>query len=319
MNLSTLVDYYYHLEILNPKNPTAMINKFVGDSLVLVKNSKLQFPDLISKLDQQYDQINKAFSEYSSSLDEIRVEIKKLINELEPQYFSESYRIYSEEFIQETSDYILQRKLELTDEARKHLSSRIKRHGHWQHAGMIIRPGIDSWAEDLVGCDPLYLIDRDMQLLRPTVDQFNPQYQNRLRTYFLKTAKPGDRLLGSIPDGQFAFCLAYYFFNFAPFELIKSYFTTIYEKLKPGGTLAFTFNNCDLPGGVLMVERHFMCYTPGKMLLTLAESIGYEISHTYQIDNACVWVELLKPGKLTSLRGGQSLAHIKPKAIAKSK
>lgn len=318
MKLSTLLDYYIQLKEQAPEAYNFGIDRQVGPSLSLVQNHDLQFAELTDNLIGKYNQIHHAVSDYSVVLDEIRDKIKRLISDIEPQYFADSYRYYSEEFVNDPSDYILTRKLVLSDESRMHVSARVKRHGDWKHAGLIIRPGVDVWTDDLVGCDPLYLIDRDMDLLRPTVERFPIQYRGRLRTYLLNDSNDGP-ILKAIPNGQFAFCLVYYFFNFMPFEMIKTYLTEIYEKLKPGGTLAFTFNDCDLPGGVIMMENHFMCYTPGKLLMSLAENIGYEVFHTHHLDKACAWTELRKPGTLTSLRGGQALAKIMPKPVAKSK
>ena len=64
-----------------------------------------------------------------------------------------------------------------------------------------------------------------------------------------------------------------------------------------------------------MVEQHFSCYTPGGMLRDLAESIGFETVFSWNDDSPSTWLELRKPGELTSLRGGQTLAKI----FAKSK
>ena len=114
----------------------------------------------------------------------------------------------------------------------------------------------------------------------------------------------------TLPQGQFGFVLAYNFFNYKPLELIKRYMTEIYSKLRNGGILAFTFNNCDLAGGVANAERCFMCYTPGGLIRSLAESIGYEIHQYRQLDSANQWLEIRKPGKLTSLRGGQTLVTV---------
>jgi hypothetical protein len=88
------------------------------------------------------------------------------------------------------------------------------------------------------------------------------------------------------------------------------YLADIYRKLKPGGVVALTFNDCDRWGGVELAERHFMCYTPGTMLISLAQSLGFEIQQRYDIDNSNTWLEMRRPGELTSVRGGQSLAKI---------
>lgn len=312
MKLSSLINYRVHLESLSPRDDKILVESHIGPSLHYIRNHDLQFDDHTTRLIKQYDDVQQSFVNYSTMISDLQNEIKKLIDQIEPRYFIESYQIYNREFINDTSKYILERKLSLSEAAKDHIHARIRRHGNWQHSGMIIRPGLENWIDDLVGCDPLYLVDRDMELLEPTLEKFNDQYRRRLRTYFLNNTND-NQALSMIPDRQFAFCLVYFFFNFMPLEVIKNYLIEIHDKLKPGGTLIFTFNNCDLPNGVDLVERHFMCYTPGKMLLSLAESIGYEISHTYQIDGACTWVEVQKSGTLTTLRGGQSLAEIIPK------
>jgi hypothetical protein len=135
-----------------------------------------------------------------------------------------------------------------------------------------------------------------------------------LRTYIINEGDL-DRILDALPEQQFGFCLIYNYFNFKPIEIIRTYLYEIYNKLKPGGTVAFTFNNCDHTGAVELTERKFMCYTPGSLVMSFCESLGYDVIQTYQIDAACTWVELRTPGALSSVRGGQSLARI----VAKSK
>jgi hypothetical protein len=78
--------------------------------------------------------------------------------------------------------------------------------------------------------------------------------------------------------------------------------------------LAFTFNDCDRWGGVEMAERHYACYTPGRLLLAAAELTGYESLHRYDIDAGITWLELRRPGVLHNLRGGQALARILPES-----
>lgn len=313
MKLSTLVHYLNHLDILSPKDNNDLVNNHLGPSLHFIDSHELKFDNTIKELTEIINKIHQGFVGYSVILDSLKDELKKLISDIEPQYFAESYRLYEESFKISASKKILDREPELLDEAAEYLHARISKHGHWQHAGMIIRPGSGMWTDDLVACDPLYLVDRDMDLLRPTLDRYNEQYRRRLRTYFLNETGDG-QILQDLPDGQFGFCLVYFFFNFAPIEVIKNYLTEIYTKLKPGGSMSFTFNNCDLSYGIRNVERNLMCYTPGRLLSSLSESLGYEVAHIYQIDGACAWMELKKPGTLTTFRGGQSLAEIRPKS-----
>ena len=94
---------------------------------------------------------------------------------------------------------------------------------------------------------------------------------------------------------------------------MRAYLTEIYQKLRPGGVMAFTFNDCDRAGAVKNAENFFMCYTPGSMLQSLCESLGFVMRYRYDVDAATTWMELEKPGIKPSLRGGQALAELKPK------
>jgi hypothetical protein len=174
---------------------------------------------------------------------------------------------------------------------------------------MIIRPGLEKFVEDLVGYDPLYLIDQQHELLTPAVNKFSDEYQSRLRLYTVKESVDFE-ILDKIPNGQFGFCLAYNFFEFKPFEILKKYMTEVYQKLKPGGTFIMTFNDCSREKAVMLAEQRYACYTPGVLVKELATTIGYTQIFGWDNDGPTTWIELRKPGALSSLRGGQSLAKI---------
>lgn len=314
MKLSTLVHYRNLLRKYTPADMMPIVNEHAGHARHLVNTHEIQFHSLTQQINRDFENIVDSFSKYTQTIESIQQEIQTLIDEIEKEYFAKSYQLYEQFLSRDKADYVLDRKIQLTDDVISYLRGRMKSYGDWHHAGVILRPGREDWIENLVALDPLYLVDKDMDLLEPALTRFNEDYRRRLRPYLLKS-HDDDQMLDSLPDGQIGFCLAYNFFNFTPFEVVRKYLDEIYLKLKPGGTVAFTFNNCDLHGAVELVERNFMCYTPGRLLLTLCESMGYEIRQTYQLDAACTWVEITKPGTLTSIRGGQSLARI----VAKSK
>jgi len=74
--------------------------------------------------------------------------------------------------------------------------------------------------------------------------------------------------------------------------------------------LVLTYNDCDRDKGVRLVEQHFCCYTPGYLVTELTQSVGFDPVFTWNDGGPSTWLELKKPGELTSLRGGQSLAKI---------
>jgi hypothetical protein len=106
---------------------------------------------------------------------------------------------------------------------------------------------------------------------------------------------------------------AYNYFNYKPIEVINRYLEELFNKLRPGGSLIMTYNDCDQDHGVQLAEKNFMCYTPGQHIVNRAENVGLELfaQHTGQGDLS--WFEFKKPGHIQSLRGGQTLAKIMPK------
>jgi len=311
MKLSTLVAYRNKLMSMTPIDTAPLVHDKLAPILHEVKVNEFQAPDITEQLEKDYFKILDTIGEFKSTVERVKESIDSTISHLEREYYQESKSLYHDMMMYDSVEHILNRVPSLTDSAKSFLSARIQMHGDWRHAGMIIRPGREEWITMLVGCDPLYLVDTNLGLMEPAVLRFNDQYQRRLRTYEVNETA-NDSPLSELPAEQFAFCLAYNFFNFKPIFVIKSYLTDLFQRMKPGGTVAFTFNDCDRPGGVDLAERHFMFYTPGREIIQHLNDVGFQITQRYFVDAACTWLEVKKPGTLTSLRGGQSLARIVP-------
>ena len=201
----------------------------------------------------------------------------------------------------------------------KLIKSRVGLYLDWHYPAMNIHPMQEPWINDMVACDPLYIVDESPYLIDPSIAHFNDLYKSRLRLYYIEETFD-QPLLQKLPNGQFGFCLVYNYFNYRPFELIKKYLVELYEKLRPGGVLAITFNDCDRHQAIQYVEQGISCYTPGSLVKGWAKYIGFEQVFEFQQDSAAnTWVEFRKPGRLTSVRGGQTLAKILPKPVAESK
>lgn len=309
MKLSQLIAYRKNLEDLTPRKS----HEYVFQNLLPLVNSVETHPfqmvqehqDLLKK----YEMVMSSLDEFDDSVKHAKQALHAAIEAMEPQYFANSYRLYESDLRGEWAKDVLPRTFILTDEQTEFISSRIKMHSNWQYPGMIIRPGNESWIKDMVACDPLYVVDVNAELLDPVKQHFNDRYLGRLRWCVIKETV-NQPILAGVPDEQIGFGLIYNFFHYKPLELIKFYLEELYVKLRPGGVLAFTFNDCDRTGGVDLVERGFMCYTPGRLLIALCERIGFEIKYQYVVDSATTWIEIKKPGSITTLRGGQALAMI---------
>lgn len=310
MKLSGLVSYLAHLETFDPKLVNDALHAHLGPVLHSITTHDLQFYELTDQLINDLNNIQQHVRSFEGTLESVKTALRGLIKETEKEYFINSYQLYDQEMRYDSFEHILRRRFVLNQDIMELLTGRISRYSDWRHPGLIIRPGLEPWTKMLVGLDPLYLLDETYELMHPATEEFSAEYCRRIRKYKVNESRDQEVWLGKLPDGQFSFILAYNFFNFKPVEVIKQYFTELYQKLKSGGIIGFTINDCDRTGGVDLAERSYACYTPKTLLIEIAKSIGYEEAYSLELTPAVTWIELKRPGELTSLRGGQALAKI---------
>jgi len=318
MKLSDLVAYKTALDTLSSRTAQREVELGLGKITQLVESQKIQLGDFKQQLDEQYNVIHQSIDQFENKVNELKQEIKNQIELEEKFWFRESYRLYDQEMRNDSTEHVLNRRPQLAEDIENTLRSRIQNYVDWQHPGMIIQPGLEKFVEDMVGFDPLYLVAQHHDLLMPAFDKFTEEYQRRLRLYTIRE-NIDTAILDKIPDNQFGICLVYNFFEFKPFEVIRAYLTEIYQKLKPGGTLIMTFNDCDRDKAVKLAEQRYACYTPGSLVKHFASTVGYNHIFSWDNNGPTTWLELRKPGALTSLRGGQTLAKIVHKPVANSK
>lgn len=311
MKLSELVAFKNQLDDVSAIPAQQTADREIDKITHLVESSVLTTAQT-EKFNQGRAEIASKFIEFETQLNELKQSVKQQIEAAERPWFAESYRLYEQEMIFETVEYILQRRPVIEDETTEFYKNRITRYTNWKYPAMVIRPGLEDYVNDMVACDPLYLVDEQYDLLAPVINQQNEVYQRRLRPYVINERQGGE-ILTRLPNNQFGLIVAYNFFNFRPLEVIRQYLTELYEKLRIGGVLIMTINDCDRDKGVMLVEQHFACYTPGNMIIDLAKSIGYEVEFVWHNHGPATWIELRRPGELTSLRGGQTLAKVVPK------
>lgn len=330
--LSDLVNFYNQLCALTAMDAKELSDKELQKITLLSEDTELDFLRL-----QVLDMFNHFENHFALIKDRVRAQIR----EEEQAYLQDSYKFYEqvqsfrhlwfnmefpdelselekdrpklkEENVQKQIDSILNNRLDLSATAQDYIKNRIMFYSSWQKTTMIIRPALEEWIQLLVSNDPLYLVDDSHDLLKPAMTQFNQLYQSRLRPYTIREDQDHD-ILWQLPDNQFGVVLAYNYFNHKPFEVIRQYLTEIYNKIRAGGTLLMTYNDCDRWEGVKAVEHKSGLYTPGFLILDFAKSLGFEQGVTWHENGPWTWVEFRKPGEWDSLRGGQTLAKILPK------
>lgn len=312
MILSEVVDYLNQLEEADPNPECNAAIKHLDGLMHIVSEHHYQKTDSTGDLAETVSDIKLLINNFGDSLDKLRQQLRADITKHEVAYYQESSRVYEQEMCFETTEYILNRRLGIDDDSNLALRGRIRLYTDWRIPGMIIRPGREDFVEDMVPMDPLYLVDHHQELLDPAILKFTVEYQRRLRPYVVKEYHE-NKILEKLPNEQFGFVLAFNYFNYKPIEVIKRYLDEVFQKLRPGGVFIMTFNDCDIAHSVALAEKSFMCYTPGREIRQHAEALGYEILNHYRGQGDLCWFELKRPGEITSLRGGQTLAKIVPK------
>lgn len=262
--------------------------------------------------------LQQAFSNFETELVALKKEVARQIAEQGTEWLQRSYAVYETQLANKDSQrpealgLHRNKPTRIDAEVDTMLRARVASFCDWHHPAMILHPMLEPFIHEMVGADPLYVVDESHYLLEPTLAQFNQVYQHRLRPYVIEESFDYP-ILDQLPNQQFGFCVAYNYFDYRPFEIIKKYIQELYQKLLPGGTLAFTFNDCDRYQAMQSVEQNITSYTPGTLIRGWAKYIGFEETFCFTDNGAWSWIELRKPGELTSLRGGQALAKIIPK------
>jgi len=189
------------------------------------------------------------------------------------------------------------------------LAGRISKYSSWQYPAIEFNPRSPTTiTTKLVASDPLYLIETEYkEFLDDTVTIFTPEYQERLRKYFVN-----DSNFSVLPQNQFGFVLSAISFNFMLLPQIEIFMKNVFQLLAPGGTFLFTFNNCEDAACARMAENMIRSYTTQTGIVTAAKNIGYEISEMFNPQNSELhWIEIKKPGTLSTIKGHQTLGEIK--------
>jgi SAM-dependent methyltransferase len=312
MKLSDLVRYLNLLEdpVMDPDISAAI--KHLYGLVDVVANYRIQIDQTREVMAQDVINIEHATNKFLATVNGLKDHVRQKIQAQQPAMFAESQRLYEQEMVFETADWIRKRKFQLTAQGMLDLRTKIRAYGDWRLPGMIIRPIGETFLEEMVPLDPLYLVDTMPELLDPCVKQFTPDYQRRLRVYTVNDYQQM-RPLEALPDNQFGFIFAYNFLNYKPIGVIERYLREFATKLRPGGHAVFTYNDCDRAQGVGLAEKSFMCYTPGSMIRDLVAKVGLELEENRLDEYDLAWMDVKRPGDIVTYRGAQTLAKIMPK------
>jgi SAM-dependent methyltransferase len=202
-----------------------------------------------------------------------------------------------------------QRNLPISEEIGNVLIGRISGYADWHYPaiqlGLLDEGALTKY---LVGGDPLYLLGEFPELLDTSIASFPIEYQNRTCRYLLS----GPDVVKTLPQNNFGFVFSWSFFNYISVPTIEKYLENIFAALRPGGTMLFSYNDADTVYGAQHCEYAMVC-TSKKIMVDIAENLGYSVTAAYSFDNSwqnISWLEIKKPGTLETIKAHQTMGAI---------
>lgn len=267
--------------------------------------------DIVHNLTGSLDVVAQALDAYGNEYAQTIAHVDQLIQSQIPVYLQKSV-VIDRESAGANNETVLQRKLLILGEDQAWFAHRLHVLSSWQTPALVVRPS-ELWFNDLVSNDPLYIVDRNLELLKPCQAGYHEVYRRRLREYTINDYQE-NFLTDQLPIGQFGLVFAWNYFEMRTANVLEKYIQQVSQLLRPGGHFVFTYNNCDHENGIRLIDNHSGTYVDSAIVKRMAQQHGLLVSNVRYNSNVA-WVELKKPGEIVSLRGGQNLAKI----VVKSK
>lgn len=317
MKLSELVAYRSALEQFDFHRESRLLIKHILEAKAHVdnkidteSNQQILFGDTnyqaemargIEWLEESITDLQENFKYYRSQLDDI-------IRDKQQEYIKQSENMYLRDELPNAREMTRKRILIMDDENTERFFDRITQLSDWRYPGMFMNPQEQQIIDNMASSDPLYLVDMNESTLVGIREKMNDIYRHRVRPYVIDRFIPRRKYFGDLPTNQFGLIVVWNTINNFPLSMCEQVLKQLLELLRPGGTLLFTYNDCDNAYNIRTFEQNFRQFTPGSVLSRTAQELGYDIR--FRTRSIHGWMELKKPGKLETIRGGQSLGRV---------
>jgi SAM-dependent methyltransferase len=282
------------------------INELVIDlsnvkSGITDNDSQQQITNILTKLLDAINNIQLSDESFNTLIDSIKGQIKSK----ETGYFKEDYQLsLPKDPLKVIREH---RVLYVDDNVKREIEERAAFYTDWKYPALEICCRDGALTKHMVAADPLYVIEHHKEFIDSTLGQFPEAYQRRIRPYLVS---PDDALTDILPKNQFGFVLCWNFLNYENFVNTQIYLKSIFELLRPGGVFMFSYNDGDSAYGAAMAESMVATYIPTPTLIESAKTIGYEIVTHQKRNNRLSWIEIKKPGALTTNKAHQVMGEI---------
>ncbi len=272
--------------------------------------------DLKSSISGKHLEILKILEDIDSDLNRFKQGLKQTVTELAIPYYTKSEHIEKHGVELPRLEKLSRLKtsdLLYNEESKQLLVNAITSYIHARYSVCQIQPGYGEITNDLVAGTPMYIVETEDFPSIVNTDFFNSTMTRRINWYSMNEQDSDP--LNKLPQGQIGCVVVVDYFNFKTVPTIKTFLHSIYNVLRSGGVAIFTYNNCDYPKGIDKVDEMYYCYTTEDEMTSVCKEVGFEIIRSVvrgydELDNGISWLEVKKPGELSSIRAAQGLATI---------
>lgn len=317
MQLKNLVKYKNLIKDLDDEGLKKHINSKLSALLSDIKLHEFDSDNLKEKMQGNHLKVLENLEDLSDNLNKFRTDLQNTIETLEQPYYQKSEIIYKENQLMHPEirrSRLRANNLINNDESRQLLVDTVDTYISSQYPTLQLSPGYGDVTKHILAGTPLYIVDDDQIMLEQFQGEFFNDTMIRRTNFYVMNDKDDDPLLG-LPKEQIGFCVIIDYFNFKTVDIIRKYLQSLYNIMRAGGVVIFTFNNCDYPKGIDKVDEMYYCYTTESEMQTMCKELGFKIIKLVARDydernNGISWLEIKKPGELSTIRAGQGLAQI---------
>jgi SAM-dependent methyltransferase len=260
-----------------------------------------------NELDADLTQLKESIASLQDNFAYYKAQLDDIIREQQEEYIKQSEKMYIRDDLPNTKQSALDRMLTMDDKNTAHFLDRILQLSSWQYPGMVINPQDTSIIDDMASSDPLYIVDMNQTTLDTITGKMNDVYRHRVRPYVFSII-PRRKCFNDLPKEQFGLITVWNILNNLSLTMCEQVISQLFDLLRPGGTVLFTYNDCDNAHNVRNFENNFRQFTPGSRLVPIIEQLGYTVK--FKTSSIHGWMEIQKPGTLNTIKGGQSLARV---------
>lgn len=244
---------------------------------------------------------------------ELLEKIDKVIDNKSANLLTHGYKIDNKPALENSINASVDReykKIEITNEFENYLGSIIRKFTDWRFPTLEIGPGDGFWTDNLVGSDPLYLVDIHKEYLDITVSKYRDQFAKRIRPYLIGPEAENSSLdLSFLPENQIGYIFSWGVFDYLAHNHFKVYLESCFSRLRPGGIMTFSYNSCDNIFGAAAAERGQKSWMTQKLIQGIFKNLSVQSLEFYNYENY-YWANVQKEGTKTSIKFHQPMAQI---------